>query len=186
MILRPGIHVFHGSYMEIRTPELNKCRPKKDFGRGFYVTTSREQAVRFTKTSVKKALYDGIIDVDNAKGILNEYALLIDDSITSYEFKDADIEWLHCVVAHRRSGLFSNETEKWKNYDVIAGKIANDNTNLVITAYIDGVYGEAGTEKADNIAIGFLEPENLANQICLRTPGALRCLEFVNSMEVKA
>ena len=89
-------------------------------------------------------------------------------------------------MAHRRAGLFSNETEKWKSYDVIAGKIANDNTNLVITAYIDGVYGEAGTEKADNIAIGFLEPENLANQICLRTPGALKCLEFVNSIEVKA
>ena len=106
------------------------------------------------------------------------------DSLLTYEFADADREWLHCVVGHRKRNSF-REQHKWDGYDIIAGKIANDNTNLVITIYMDGLYGKIGSDRADMIAIQFLEPDNLKDQICFRTEKALRTLKFMKSERIR-
>ncbi len=76
------------------------------------------------------------------------------------------------------------EFEKWTGYDLICGKIANDQTNTVITAFLDGVYGPIDSDRAAELAISFLEPENLTNQWCFRTPKALNCLKFLSAEEV--
>ncbi len=67
------------------------------------------------------------------------------------------------------------------DYEIIAGKIANDNTNRVITGYINGLYGEAGSDSADNIAISLLIPEKLTDQVCFRTEKALDKLRFIKA-----
>jgi hypothetical protein len=36
----------YGSYCEVKEPDLVKCVKRKDFGQGFYLTTSKEQAIR--------------------------------------------------------------------------------------------------------------------------------------------
>nr|WP_242987755.1 DUF3990 domain-containing protein [Mediterraneibacter faecis] len=36
----------YGSYCEVKEPDLAKCAKRKDFGQGFYLTTSKEQAIR--------------------------------------------------------------------------------------------------------------------------------------------
>ena len=38
--LDDGMLLYHGSYCEVVSPDLQKCAPYKDFGKGFYVTTS--------------------------------------------------------------------------------------------------------------------------------------------------
>ena len=38
------ITLYHGSNMEIDTIDLNRCRPDKDFGQGFYLPDIRKQA----------------------------------------------------------------------------------------------------------------------------------------------
>ena len=53
--------LYHGSYCEIKSPNLNKCAKRKDFGQGFYVTSSREQAISFLNTSIAKAVANGSI-----------------------------------------------------------------------------------------------------------------------------
>lgn len=90
----------------------------------------------------------------------------------------------HCVVAHRKQGCILGEFEKWTGYDLICGKIANDQTNTVITAFLDGVYGPIDSDRAAELATSFLEPENLTNQWCFRTPKALNCLKFLSAEEV--
>lgn len=42
-----GVTLYHGSYCEVKQPSLAKCAKRKDFGRGFYLTSSREQADEF-------------------------------------------------------------------------------------------------------------------------------------------
>lgn len=44
--LEDGIVLYHGSYCIVENPDLSKCAIYKDFGRGFYLTTSKEQADR--------------------------------------------------------------------------------------------------------------------------------------------
>ena len=38
--------LYHGSYLEIQTPDLVHSRVNVDFGRGFYTTPLYEQAVK--------------------------------------------------------------------------------------------------------------------------------------------
>ena len=38
--------LYHGSNVEIQSIDLSMCKPYKDFGKGFYLTTLKEQAKR--------------------------------------------------------------------------------------------------------------------------------------------
>lgn len=184
MKLEDNMIFYHGSYMIVEHPDLAKCRKGKDFGQGFYVTTSRAQAERFTKTSIKKAVFDGEISKNTNIGYVSKYRVGNIEDIKIHVFEEADAKWLHCVIGHRKKNIMQDEIDKWKDFDIICGKIANDNTNLVLTAYMDGVYGEIGSERADKIAIDFLEPENLKDQFCFRTKQALDLLEYIGNESV--
>lgn len=99
-------------------------------------------------------------------------------------FETADINWLHCIIAHRKNDVFADFRKQMENYDVISGKIANDDTNTTIMAYMGNVFGEMGSEQADRICINLLIPDRLENQFCFRTDKALSTLEFLKSEKV--
>lgn len=179
--LTDGMLLYHGSYCEISSPELEKCAPYKDFGRGFYLTASYEQAKKFIKTSLKKAKSQGLIPDSQDFGVLSFFKFNASDSLNIKTYQDADADWLHCIVAHRKENLFSDLIEMLKDYDVIAGKIANDATNFTITAYIAGTYGDVGSTEADMFCISRLLPERLEGQYCFRTKEALSCLTYLES-----
>ncbi len=182
-MIHDGDLVYHGSYMPVEKPLVERCRNGKDFGRGFYVTTSEDQAKAFTSSSVKKAITEGKVSALHDHGVVSVYRYHENPDINVFCFPDADREWLHCVVAHRKNA-YPDILEKWKDYMIIIGKIANDTTNLVITTYMDGLYGDVFTERADTVAINYLEPENLRDQICFRSQDSISCLEYVDSYEV--
>ena len=60
--LKDGFVLYHGSYCEVKEPDLAKCAKRKDFGQGFYLTTSKEQAESFLRTSIVKAIATGTIE----------------------------------------------------------------------------------------------------------------------------
>ena len=65
--LKDGFVLYHGSYCEVKAPDLGKCAKRKDFGQGFYLTTSKEQAESFLRTSIVKAIATGTIEREMAK-----------------------------------------------------------------------------------------------------------------------
>ena len=180
MILTNGIKLYHASYKIVEKIDLSLCASGKDFGKGFYVTTDYNQACRFIRTAIGKAIKNHVSDVKPNTGYISvfEYKQNLASEIDYYEFKSADKDWIHCVVAHRKSGILKDEVEKWQKYDIITGKIANDSTNQVLTAYLNGFYGEVGSPEADETAIKFLLPNKLSDQICFRTERALTTLSF--------
>ncbi len=161
--------------MEVSLPDLKKCKEGKDFGRGFYITTDKNQAIKFAKLIAQR--------YGAAYGVLNEYILSDIDGLRYYAFENTDMEWLNCVVGNRRR-QFSHLSVNWVDYDVLSGKVANDDTSTVINAYLLGIYGEIGSDKAGNIAISNLEPENLKDQLCFKTDKAISKLNFVKSEKV--
>lgn len=181
MILQNDIILYHGSYTEVVKPDINMCRDGKDFGKGFYLTTNKVQAERFVKSSVGKAVKNGLLPEPTNEGYVSEYTFKVSSKLRVYEFDNADREWLHCVAAHRKGGILPDECAKWGEYDVIVGKIANDNTNQVITAYINGLYGTVGSKEADDIAIQLLLPQKLTDQVCFRNKEALLALDFITA-----
>lgn len=79
------------------------------------------------------ASYKVVEKVDPETGYISIFEYKADkaSNIKYFEFNSSDTDWLHCVVAHRKSGILKNELEKWQDFDAIAGKIANDSTNQI-------------------------------------------------------
>lgn len=65
---------------------------------------------------------------------------------------DTDEVWLNCVVGHRNR-KYAYLASQWKDYDVLIGKIADDNTAKTINTYMSNGYGKVGTEEAVKFVI---------------------------------
>ena len=55
------IILYHGSFCIVQNPDLSRCAAGKDFGQGFYLTTSKAQAQKFVATSIKKAFTQKVL-----------------------------------------------------------------------------------------------------------------------------
>ena len=128
------ILLYHGSYCEVSRPELSKCAKYKDFGRGFYLTTSREQACSFAKISTYRAIDSGIAPAEQDYGIVSLFDFAGAYGLQVHSFPTADAEWLRCVVGHRKRGAFPDIVRSLQDFDIVSGKIANDHTNATIIA----------------------------------------------------
>ena len=182
--LKNGLILYHGSYCEVRQPNLSKCAKRKGFGQGFYLTTSKKQAESFLKTSIIKALATGMINENQKYGYISIYELNLSYQLKTHFFENADINWLHCIAAHRKKKLFLSVEHEMENYDVIVGKIADDATNATLTACLAGVFGTVGEKEADDFCIKQLLPNKLENQYCFKTKEAIECLKFVNGEKI--
>jgi len=179
-----GIILYHGSYCIVDRIDLSKCYRGKDFGRGFYLTTSYEQARKFVKLSVKNAVNVGIMKETSAYGYVNSYQFHMDDAINEYDFQKADVNWLHFVAGNRDEELFHEMIEKFEKYNIVGGKIANDRTAATLSQYVNGIFGIPGEQEADDITIRLLLPNRLENQYCFRSESAIACLHFQNAEKV--
>ncbi len=183
MKLSDNILLYHGSYIEIPFIDLKKCSNGLDFGKGFYVTSSFKQALKYIPSAVKKNIRRGILpndfDIKNAR--VSIYKLHLKDDLLVHYFEEANIDWLHYVASNRNNMLFEKFKASLESIDIIGGKIANDNTALVLNAYVNGDYGLPGTERTDKFTIESLLPNKLENQFCFKTLKAINALEFVES-----
>ena len=182
--LTQGMILYHGSYCVVEEPDLSRCAKYKDFGQGFYLTSSKRQAKSFAKIATTKAKNDGIVPQDSLCGYISCFRVNDISDISCYYFPTADVDWLHCIVAHRRKRVFVDIRKQVEYYYVIAGKIANDDTNTTINAYMSHVFGRMGTPAADKVCIGLLIPERLQDQFCFRSQNALSKLSFLHSESV--
>ena len=183
--LAEGMILYHGSYMSVQEPDLDKCARFKDFGQGFYLTTSLSQARSFAKLSLGKAKDRRVVSATARTAWVSAFKVGDITGLNTFVFQTANKEWLHCIVAHRRERFFENVRLQMRDYDVIGGKVANDNTNATIDIYLANGYGQLGSESADNMCISLLIPERLKDQFCFRSSKAIACLTYLQSEQVE-
>lgn len=118
--LKDGFIFYHGSYCEVKEPDLTQCAKRKDFGQGFYLTTSKEQAENFLKTAIVKAVAAGKIQENQNYGYISTFELQLSRKLEIHIFENADVDWLHCIAAHRKKKLFVEVERDMEKYDVIA------------------------------------------------------------------
>ena len=106
--LKDGFVLYHGSYCEVKEPDLAKCAKRKDFGQGFYLTSSKEQAESFLRTSIAKAIATGTIEEGQKFGYISTFEFNLSGNLETHIFENADVDWLHCIAAHRKKKCSSN------------------------------------------------------------------------------
>ncbi len=182
--LQDEMLLYHGSYTSIQNIDLNRCIGGLDFGIGFYLTSSFEQAYNYVPLSIKKSIRMNNVpsDFKVEDGQISIYKFHYDPNLLAYYFQDANVEWLHFVATNRKKDLFPQLLKKYSVIDIIGGKIADDQTARTIQQYIEGLdFGKPGTSEADEMALKRLLPNRLKDQFCFRTQDAINHLEFIRS-----
>lgn len=181
--LTDGCFLYHGSYTCISDIDLHRCRNGLDFGKGFYLTSSFEQAQNYVRLSVAKAKRIGIISDDFSvdDGQISVFHFHYDPNLLIHYFPEANEEWLHFVAANRSNEYFHELLRKFQTTDIIVGKIADDQTARTLQLYISEYFGNPGTKEADDAAIKQLLPNRLQDQLCFRTEDSVSSLQFVRS-----
>ena len=152
------ITVYHGSTSLIDKIDVAKGKPYKDFGRGFYVTESRRHASNL-------ALRNKRIEIERFGRPCEAYLYTYEMDMGKLsgfkvkKFLDADFEWVQFVLMNRKS---RNHTH---DFDAVIGPTANDDTMVVLNAYLDGLYGDIGSEDALETLLKNIEAEKLPEQI---------------------
>ena len=92
--------LFHGSNMNIEAIDLNKCHLYKDFGRAFYLTEDREQALVVANARV--SLFGG-------EPVINEYEFdeskLTNDTLQFCRFEGYTEDWADFIFMHRDDNI---------------------------------------------------------------------------------
>ena len=104
--LKESLILYHGSYCEVLSPNLRKCAKMKDFGQGFYLTSSKEQAESFLKISINKARAFGRIEDKQNYGYVSIFEFSPLKQLNIHVFPEANVDWLHCIAAHRKNTIF--------------------------------------------------------------------------------
>ena len=159
--------LYHGSTMAVRKPIVSRGRGKTDFGKGFYTTTSREQAEKWAQ--IKRDRIG-----DEAHAIVSVFelddAVLNNPAYHTRHFDGATAEWLDFVVGNRRG-------EVHHNFDLIMGPVANDKLYATITLYENGILDA-------NAAIEQLNTHQLFDQLSFHTTKACKLLTFVETFDL--
>ena len=100
--LKDEFVLYNGSYCEVKEPDFAKCAKRKDFGQGFYLTKSKEQAESFLRTSIAKAIAIGTIEEGQKFGYISTFEFKFSGNLETLIFENADVDWLHCIAAHRK------------------------------------------------------------------------------------
>lgn len=155
--------VYHGSFKEIKKPDLKHSRLNVDFGCGFYTTPIYEQAVKWC----------GKFKRNGKAGIVScyEFNEAANDNLNIIKFDSYSEDWLDFIL-RCRSGKDTS------NYDIVIGGVANDKVFNTVELYFDNLI-----DKAEAIKRLRYEKTNL--QICLRTEKAIDgYLRFEGSEQV--
>lgn len=151
--------LYHSSTVSVETPDISFSRDFLDFGKGFYLTTLYDQAVKYGERFKRR----------KREAWLSTYEFDLDpEDWKILRFEAYDREWLQ-FVAKCRAG------EDDSDYDLVIGGIANDQVIQTIERYFAG-------EISEDEALGLLKYEKPNNQYCIRSQRMLdECLKHKNS-----
>jgi len=124
---------YHGSSIEVAKPDTLHSKKHLDFGKGFYVTSVREQAIRWAK---RKASFSGKV-----VGIISIYEMNETEEMCVLDLTDNLDDWIDFVCACR------NGSDIYEQYDVIKGKVADDKVFRVVDMYKRGIWNKERTLK---------------------------------------
>lgn len=157
--------LYHGSLEIVEKPAILEPNHTMDYGKGFYTTTSKDQADKWV---IRK-----ITAVNQPKGFTNIYSFdeTVLDTLKVLKFDSPDEALLDFVMNNRTDKNFTHD------YDIVYGPVANDRVYAAFAFYEEGMLDKQGL-------IRELRAYKLADQLLFHTEKALNYLHFVKAEEV--
>ena len=129
--------LYHGSNVKIEVPNLEKSKPYKDFGRGFYLSADKNQALRMAEQKTLQLLI--------GEPIVSEFefdeTLLQSNELRVKIFEDYSVEWANFILQNRDV----HNQHPIHEYDIVYGPIADDGVTFQLRRY------QAGTISIDEL-----------------------------------
>lgn len=115
--------LYHGTYLNFDRIDLSKSNKGKDFGKGFYLSDSYDQALKLaTFKSIQYKTDPVVISYEF------DYNVLFDVNLNFLSFETYSVEWSDFILRNRM-----NETDiNIHDYDIVYGPIANDKIGVQI------------------------------------------------------
>lgn len=156
--------LYHGSLEIVKQPKIMEASRPLDFGKGFYTTTSLQQALRWVKLRMEQS--------DVKVGYINMYEYSPMKGLKVRRFRSANAAWVDFVHSNRSKMDFEHD------YEIVEGPVANDNVYLSFNLYESGIITKAEL-------IRRLKTYKLVDQLLFHTERSLDALEFVDYKEIK-
>lgn len=122
--------LYHGSNVDIKSIDLSRSSVGKDFGCGFYLTASKEQAERMGKRRAR--LYGGEMVVSSFE--FDEKAAR-EAGMNIKVFESYSEEWADFILANRKN----DSRTQIHDFDIVHGPIANDDVGYQIRRLLAGL-----------------------------------------------
>ncbi len=154
--------LYHSSSVAVVNPDTLHSRDYLDFGKGFYLTSIQEQAIKYAQRFLRR----------NFDAWLNCYEFDINLSEWKVQqFNSYDKDWLHFVAECRAGNDVSD-------FDIVIGGIANDKVIQTLDRYFEGELSEEQT-------LGILKYERPNIQYCIRNQKLIEaCLKHIESIKL--
>ena len=150
--------LFYGSKRGLENISIEGSRKNCDFGQGFYLGETYEQALSFVCENKQFSVYSFTCDLEN---------------LNVLEF-NCSLEWMLAICYYRGTlGIFSDSTivkeiiQKINDADVIIAPIADNRMFYIMTLF-------AGGEINANVALHSLSASKLGKQYIFKTQKALK------------
>ncbi len=155
------MELYHGSIEKVELPEIRIPNRTLDYGAGFYLTSSYDQAESWVRRKFKGDIVRGWLNV-------YEYNPDLETELSVLSFEKPDEQWLDFVMANRMDRDFMH------NYDIVKGPVANDRVYASFALYEAGILGKQAL-------ISELKAYRLVNQILLHSVDALKTIRFIKA-----
>ena len=156
--------LYHGSLEVVSDPRIITPNRTLDYGRGFYTTTSYEQAEQWVRRRKGTQHSVGYVNVC-------ELADILPDDIKQLRFDSTTEEWVDFVMRNRTEKGFEH------SFDIVYGPVANDRVYAAFALYESNLLDKEGL-------IRELRAYELVDQFLFHTEQSLQHLTFIEAKEV--
>ena len=117
--------LYHGTNQDFNEVDLNKSKPNKDFGQGFYLSREYAQAMDMAKIKVEQ-LETGTPTVQTYE--VEEEQM---KNLKVLRFEDYSEKWAKFILLNRNNSSHVPAHD----YDIVIGPIANDRVGVQLWKY---------------------------------------------------
>ena len=150
--------LYHSTNFPFDTIDLSKCRPNKDFGKGFYLTSIESQAIDMAQ---RRCNFD-----EAGSPIIQRYEWdENNDNLQVLIFEGVSVEWAEFIVKNR-----DRKNTEQHEYDLVIGPIADDGVVYQINRYLQNII------TIDDL-VRELKYKKLNNQYCFCSEKAISHLK---------